>query len=639
MHKLLSSTLALSLATGLLASPGFAQPGTTPPGTGQPGTTPPGTGQPPAAALTCPGAAFCNPDKTVQVTPVARSFFTPEKKLTNLQVLVTDATGKPLANEQVRFVLKNRYPSANDPNTREVFLDFTVTTDAQGRADAFRGSDHIDFTLQEGIFYRWMVYARGTDVALTAFRLPKPKPPVTPPAPRPPRFIPDECLTSWYCNDEATVLVELAELNQLTPDGNLADVRVTVKHENDAPAANEFVLFILKDADTDTAVHQEIRQTNPQGKANLLGAGNKIGYVPEAGKRLHWLIVTHDGSVEIPSFVVPATAPKPAPKPVPQPPSAPGPVAPNPVPQPVPTPSNSPTPSVSPTPTPSPSIQPGAVTETRIGGRNRIETAIQVNKARKLTPVKRIFIASADNPADAIAVAPLAAMEQAPIYLTWKDKVDSSLAKELSEIVTESTQVTILGGPVAINDDVAKALAGKATRVSRLAGLNRADTATKVADELVSTHKIAKVIVADGQGWQAPIVAGPAAIASKQIILLSNGSASAPETNAWLSAHKVDLTTTLGKASEAHKATRVINEPDGPALSLAVAKAFFNKPTNVGFATTHKPSDAMVAGPFLHDGPILLVDKGLSQGQRDWLKAQPAQVHTIFGGKEAIESL
>ncbi|WP_336250600.1 cell wall-binding repeat-containing protein, partial [Stomatohabitans albus] len=314
-------------------------------------------------------------------------------------------------------------------------------------------------------------------------------------------------------------------------------------------------------------------------------------------------------------------------------PVVPGPVAPTPAP------TTSPN-ATEPTPAPTASPTPDATNPVRLAGSNRIETAIAVNRDLVKATPKRVFIASADNPADAVAAAPLAAAEHAPIYVTWKDDIDPKLANELATVIRPDTHVTVLGGEAAISAKVAKALGGVATRQDRLAGANRADTATKVADQLVSEHKHDRVMIADGQRWEAPIVAAPPAIATKQAILLSNGDQAAPETKAWLAAHKVELTTTIGNASKAHpNVGRAIGETDGPALSLAVANAFYPKPTRIGFATGRTPVDAMVAGTYLSDGPILLVERELSQSQRDWVNASPAATHIIFGGREAIESL
>lgn len=153
------------------------------------------------------------------------------------------------------------------------------------------------------------------------------------------------------------------------------------------------------------------------------------------------------------------------------------------------------------------------------------------------------------------------------------------------------------------------------------------------------TAKRPEVLVADGQGWEAPIVAAPAAITTKQIILLSNGDQAAPETKAWLAAKQVTPTATIGAASKAHQAKTTLTGANGAELSLNVAKAYFTKPTKIGFATAAAPTDAMVASPFLGDAPILLVDKTLSDAQRSWVSAQAAKELVIFGGKAAIDQL
>lgn len=74
-------------------------------------------------------------------------------------------------------------------------------------------------------------------------------------------------------------------------------------------------------------------------------------------------------------------------------------------------------------------------------------------------------------------------------------------------------------------------------------------------------------------------------------------------------------------------------------LSLAVAQAFFPKPNRVGVATALGPTDAMVAGPYLADAPILLIDGTLTKAQQAWMQAQALQDVVIFGGPKAVADL
>ena len=296
--------------------------------------------------------------------------------------------------------------------------------------------------------------------------------------------------------------------------------------------------------------------------------------------------------------------------------------------------------------TPSPSPSPATYTTTRLAGANRIETAIAVNAARKLTAPKQVFIASANTPADAVAAAPLAAVANAPLYVTWHDKVDTRLASALANVITPETEVVFLGGEQAISTPVANELAAKAKGQRRLAGANRAATATVIADELRKLRPNATAIVADGQGWEAPIVVAPAAIKTSQVVLLSNGDQAAPETVVWLKANPAaTVTNTVGKATTAHPAQpnattpKALTGANAAELSLAVAQAFFPKPNRVGVATALGPTDAMVAGPYLADAPILLIDGTLTKTQQAWMQAQAIQDVVIFGGPKAVPDL
>ena len=116
----------------------------------------------------------------------------------------------------------------------------------------------------------------------------------------------------------------------------------------------------------------------------------------------------------------------------------------------------------------------------------------------------------------------------------------------------------------------------------------------------------------------------------------------APETAAFLAKRTGTSVTTVGAdAAKAVPSVEHVLGADGEALSLAVAKRFFNEPKAAGVATTADFADALAGGAMIAeaDGPLLLADKGKVDGVRDYLKSQKALSKVfVFGGEERFST-
>lgn len=115
----------------------------------------------------------------------------------------------------------------------------------------------------------------------------------------------------------------------------------------------------------------------------------------------------------------------------------------------------------------------------RLAGATRVETAVEVSAATFETSAT-VVVARADDPADALAGAPLAASWQAPLLLVPPDGVPQVVTDELDRLGAE--EVVLLGGTAALPG----ALEGQfGTRdVRRLSGGDRIATAIRIARAL-----------------------------------------------------------------------------------------------------------------------------------------------------------
>lgn len=120
----------------------------------------------------------------------------------------------------------------------------------------------------------------------------------------------------------------------------------------------------------------------------------------------------------------------------------------------------------------------------RIAGGTRIETAVEGSMAYYPGGAPQVLVARADLYPDALTGAPLAAAVGGPILLTAGDSLSPATAAELRRL--GPTTVHVLGGPVAISDDVFDAIEEIVDDTRRIAGGTRFETAVRIKDALAA---------------------------------------------------------------------------------------------------------------------------------------------------------
>ncbi|GAA1155824.1 hypothetical protein GCM10009583_27450 [Ornithinicoccus hortensis] len=118
----------------------------------------------------------------------------------------------------------------------------------------------------------------------------------------------------------------------------------------------------------------------------------------------------------------------------------------------------------------------------RVSGKNRYGTAAEL-AIRQSSGSNKIFLASGQDYADALAAAALAAHEGAPLLLTKQTHLPAATKAALDEL--EGHQLVVVGGTSAVTNAVAKQAAAhtKSGTHTRLAGSDRYGTAAAVAQE------------------------------------------------------------------------------------------------------------------------------------------------------------
>jgi 5'-nucleotidase / UDP-sugar diphosphatase len=152
----------------------------------------------------------------------------------------------------------------------------------------------------------------------------------------------------------------------------------------------------------------------------------------------------------------------------------------------------------------------------RINGTDRYETAIEISK-KGWEQADTVVIARGDEFADALAGAPLAYKEDAPILLTKTSKLDSKVKDEIKRLGAKNA--IILGGTGAVSSYVKYQLEGLNLDVERISGKTRYATAASIAARLGGNPE--NVIVADGRNYPDALAVAPYAAKEGYPILLS----------------------------------------------------------------------------------------------------------------------
>ncbi len=279
----------------------------------------------------------------------------------------------------------------------------------------------------------------------------------------------------------------------------------------------------------------------------------------------------------------------------------------------------------------------------RVSGAGRVETAIEVSRARFETGTAgAVVLARADVFADALSGTPRAVAEDAPLLLTPSDSLDESVTAEILRVLPETGTPTVflLDGEVALDGAVEASLAAAGVTPVRLAGVNRFATAAVIAGEGLDDP--ATVLLADGGDFPDAVVAGPAAGHVGGAVLLTDGDVQAPETAAYLASASPETVAAVGGAAAAAA-------PDADALvgatrfetAVLVAESFFADPPVVGIATGLDFADALAGGAQVGaaGGPLVLTEQDrLTGSAAAYLETVAGGLTTayLYGGTEAL---
>ncbi len=280
-------------------------------------------------------------------------------------------------------------------------------------------------------------------------------------------------------------------------------------------------------------------------------------------------------------------------------------------------------------------VNPSSKTITRISGADRIDTANAISQSSfpGVGTASAVVLARADNFPDALAGTPLAAAKSAPLLLTGSASLDSRTLAEIQRVLTPGKTVFLLGGTAALSTSVESAITQAGYQVVRFNGIDRFDTAMRIARD--GLNNPATLLVADGLNFPDALTAGAAAAKAQGAVLLSAGASPVAITSSYISSRPAGGTLFAigGPAAQAYPAGVAIVGADRYDTGGQVAGALLPRPRHdrarighelprrarwrrarrpvLGADAAHRPVDAVAA-----DAGVPL---GEGAGHRRWL--------------------
>ncbi len=287
-------------------------------------------------------------------------------------------------------------------------------------------------------------------------------------------------------------------------------------------------------------------------------------------------------------------------------------------------------------------VTPATKTITRLAGADRIDTADAISQTSfpGAGGAAAVVLARADSFPDALAGTPLAAAKGGPLLLTGSASIDPRTMAEIQRVLTPGKTVFLLGGSVALSPSIANALGAAGYAIVRFEGVDRFDTAVRIARD--GLNNPTNLFVADGTNFPDALGAGAAAAKNGGAVLLSNGSSPIAFTSNYIASRpSLSLTTVGGPAATAYPAGQAVVGVDRYDTSAQLAARFFPTPGTIGLASGTNFPDALAGGAHIarFSGPMLLTDpSALPTVIQAYLTAKASSIAGgfLYGGPSAV---
>lgn len=277
----------------------------------------------------------------------------------------------------------------------------------------------------------------------------------------------------------------------------------------------------------------------------------------------------------------------------------------------------------------------------RLSGIGRTETAVAISQEGWPNGAKTVLLTRDDNYPDALTGTPLSKKLDAPILFTNTKTLTPATAAEITRL--KPNKIIILGGTGAVSSEIENGL--KASyQVQRIGGVDRYDTASKIAAEL--GYK-GKVVIATGEDFHDALVAAPLA-AYKGIPMLLTAKNELPDFTLKALATIIPTETiVIGKSDAVEDSVlaaltnaKRYNGSDYYETATVVAEKFGADADKIFFATGNAFADALSGSALAakYNSPILFVNDPLASSVKKYLEKNKdiTKAYRLLGGEGAI---
>ena len=289
------------------------------------------------------------------------------------------------------------------------------------------------------------------------------------------------------------------------------------------------------------------------------------------------------------------------------------------------------------------------IPSTRIAGRNRQLTAVEVSKTL-FEKADTVILTSSDKMVDALASSPYGVGKNAPTLLVEKDSIMDEVIQEIKRL--NPSQIIIAGGKTVVSEKVEDQIKQLGIKQQRISGADRFETAVKLGEQVRanSTNK-KEIILVNGFNNIDALTAGSLASKLNIPILLTQSDQLNETTKKAIKEWGIEKVTIIGGKTQVSETIKETLQNEGLKVdrlagktrvdtALEVAKAVNETPDKVIFANKTAYPDALLA-PYLSkakDAPIVLIGNyEASVSVKQYLRDNKIKEGIILGGEKSIE--
>ena len=286
----------------------------------------------------------------------------------------------------------------------------------------------------------------------------------------------------------------------------------------------------------------------------------------------------------------------------------------------------------------------------RIGGKDRIDTSIEIARKTYQGKIKNVILATAYNFPDALTGSVLAYDKDAPILLVGTtEEEENRVLNFIIEKMDKEGKVFLLGGTGVVTEEMSsKIKASGFLNITRLGGKDRYETALKIA-EYLNVKEGTPIIIASGENYpDALSVSSIAAVKKYPILLVKNNEIieevikkikEVAPANIYIIGEKGVISKSVEDKINKEKFSSIrIGGSDRYETSAEIAKYFSSKALNTCITTGLNFPDAIAGSLYAakNDASILLVNTVITDSVKAYLKNSIKNNVTIFGGVGAV---